>query len=134
MLHSLRLALEELTELDFTGVIFCLRSVKYKCVLCVRRENQYLSPNQNSGFLVSSSPFRPRLSFYSYGKKRSSSGCHLVKYHIGKGTLRPKELKPDGFKLGDRKRSAESFWQMETSSSTPDVFVFGVVSGKLKCL
>lgn len=66
--------------------------------------------------------------------KKSAPACHLVKYHIGKAELSPKELKLAGFKLGDRKNSADSFWQMETYSSTPDVLISGVVSGKLKCL
>lgn len=66
--------------------------------------------------------------------KKSTPACHLVKYHIGREKLSPKELKLAGLKLGDRKNSADSFWQMETYSSTPDMLIFGVVSGKLNCL
>lgn len=57
-----------------------------------------------------------------------------MKCHIGKAKLSLKELKIFDFKLGDRKSSADSFWQVEPCSATADVFIFGVASGKLKCL
>lgn len=71
--------------------------------------------------------------FIAMGKK-SPPACHLVKYHIGRAKLSPKELKLAGYKLGNRKNSADSFWRMETYSPTLDVLIFGVVSGKLNCL
>lgn len=57
-----------------------------------------------------------------------------MKCHIGKAKLSLKELKIFDFKLGDTKSSADCFWQVEAYNATADVLIFGVLSGKLKCL
>lgn len=66
--------------------------------------------------------------------KKSAPACHFVKCHMGKAKLSLKELKIFDFKLGDRKSWADFFWQVEPYSATADVLIFGVMSGKLKCL
>lgn len=72
MLHNLRIVFKELmAELSFTGVPFLPQFPDLGIKVCSLwyAGNQYLSPDKNSRFLASSSPFRPHLSFYSYGKK-----------------------------------------------------------------
>jgi len=101
MLHDLRVVLKELIgELCLAGVPFCLSfptcGIKV-CSLCCAGD-QYLSPDQNSRFLASRSPFRPHLSFYSYGKKVCPS-MSFSKIPYRKSKTKPKRAKTSWFKI-----------------------------------
>lgn len=100
-------------------------------MLCRKSVSEPRSEFKVSGFKFSiqTTPF-----FSQPWEKKSAPACHLVKCHIEKAKLSLRELKIVDSKLGDRKSSADSFWQVEPYNATADVLIFGVVSDKLKCL
>lgn len=83
-----------MAELSFAGVPFLPQFPDLEIKVCSQcyAGNKYLSPDQNSRFLASSSQFRPHLSFYSYGKKVCSS-MSFSEMPYRKSKTKPKRAK-----------------------------------------